>query len=84
MDGLTNRIFALMLKVSAEDLKRRTVQTMAELKPCPFCGGEAKLAEGELGQWIVRCTKCPCDVGRYWFSRKADAKKAWNRRADNG
>ena len=57
---------------------------MAELKPCPFCGGEAKLAEGELGQWIVRCTKCPCDVGRYWFSRKADAKKAWNRRADNG
>jgi len=57
---------------------------MAELKPCPFCGGEAELTEWEFGYWIVKCTKCPCDLGRYWFRRKADAKKTWNRRADNG
>lgn len=30
---------------------------MADLKPCPFCGGEATLA-GFSGNWYVRCDKC--------------------------
>ena len=50
---------------------------------CPFCGGEAKIEKYEEYSYIVRCTKCPCDIGRQWYSRKQDAKKAWNRRADN-
>lgn len=58
---------------------------MAELKPCPFCGGEAKIHSltDIIGCYRVRCTKCPVEFGQYWFYRKADLIKAWNRRADN-
>lgn len=56
---------------------------MSELKPCPFCGGEANIDFlGGFNVYRVRCTKCPCDMGRYWYSRKDDAKKAWNRRKE--
>ena len=48
-----------------------------------FSGGKAKIEKYEEYSYIVRCTKCPCDIGRQWYSRKQDAKKAWNRRAEN-
>ena len=55
-----------------------------ELKPCPFCGGEAytegdksKLQDG-FGFWYVSC-KNNCGVSGY-FRTKEDAIKAWNRR----
>lgn len=47
---------------------------MSELKPCPFCGGEAKtvLADtyphrGMLHSWFVACTdsECGCELGFY-------------------
>ena len=56
---------------------------MAELKPCPFCGGEAKMANTDIGGWPVYCINCPCDYGRYWFATKQKAIEAWNRRSDN-
>lgn len=54
---------------------------MNELKPCPFCGGEAAF----VGTATIKCKSCggafiitnPC------ISR-LEAKEAWNRRADNG
>ena len=55
-----------------------------KLKPCPFCGGNANLIEQKAtGCFRVKCTKCPTDLGRYWFFKKNDVINAWNRRADN-
>lgn len=54
---------------------------MAELKPCPFCGGKAKIAmTTDAGNYEVQCTKCPANVGRMWFWKKKEAIEAWNRR----
>lgn len=56
---------------------------MSELKPCPFCGGEASV-EIKWGNWfLVRCNNCPCDLGRSWFPKKRQAIEAWNRRSEN-
>jgi Lar family restriction alleviation protein len=63
---------------------------MAELKPCPFCGGEAKnekhnmrVDEGLTRLWyMARCQKCDAIV----FSNKSEqeATDKWNRRAEDG
>ena len=60
---------------------------MAELKPCPFCGGEAfaanfeyATAEGYWKMWAVECPKCGCQSGE--FDTKGEAIEAWNRRAE--
>ncbi len=53
---------------------------MAELLPCPFCGSEAVIEKYKELSYIVKCTKCPCNFGRQWYSRKFDIKKAWNTR----
>lgn len=57
-----------------------------KLKPCPFCGSEARtFKSGSWGRdaFAARCTGLRCLVrprtGDY-FSRQ-DAAKAWNRRA---
>ena len=63
---------------------------MAELKPCPFCGGEAMYVElyahsatGESAGY-VRCSRpIPCVEQTNMHSKKYAYKK-WNRRADNG
>ena len=52
-----------------------------ELKPCPFCGGNAKAEKETYGiWWRVKCQNCPCEVGRNWFGTKAKVVEAWNRR----
>ena len=53
-----------------------------ELKPCPFCGSEAKLftARGKCNQ-IVRCVACNVSPG--YRQTKKEAIEAWNRRAES-
>ena len=54
-----------------------------DLKPCPFCGGEARLVpltEHDETWYRVHCRKCPADVGRHWWTNKLEAVKALNRR----
>lgn len=64
------------------------VQTMPELKPCPFCGGEARLFVNDGVR--VLCTKCRAsskilvDSECYKTSAVEKVIEAWNRRADNG
>lgn len=52
-----------------------------ELKPCPFCGGEAELVIDEpfKGFTFVECHECG---SRGSISKERQAIKAWNTRAE--
>lgn len=65
---------------------------MEELKPCPFCGGEAEItaADGRYGTFVcVACSICDAQAKRFkvhndddLFTGRAAQKAAhfWNRR----
>ena len=63
---------------------------MAELKPCPFCGGEAELRHehSATGFSYIKCVKC--HLSSPMFPRSYDkasdevATNFWNRRAEDG
>jgi len=59
-------------------------KTQTELLPCPFCGGKAKLFPGRHSGYIVKCIKCPSEIGAIktpieliylWNTRVSDAVK---------
>lgn len=60
---------------------------MAELKPCPFCGGEAESYIGNYLAWVM-CSKCKTGTKliQYEAENREDAEQKaaenWNRRAD--
>ena len=59
---------------------------MSELKPCPFCGGEAAgvIYHNEECTYIrhyVRCRRCDARTGKH--KTYEFAENAWNRRDDN-
>ena len=59
---------------------------MAELKPCPFCGGkEAYLTVNYYGDSYVRCPNCGAVVwgGDDERPNEKRAIKLWNRRTHN-
>lgn len=49
---------------------------MAELKPCPFCGGRAKL-NGFTRFW-VQCEQCEANTRMHWSMDGAE--ELWNNR----
>lgn len=63
---------------------------MTELKPCPFCGGEARLHHGANGinqTSFVMCDRCRVrnegtEISTL-YSSDEKAIDAWNRRADD-
>ena len=58
---------------------------MAELKPCPFCGGKdcGTLTTSYDGYWhAVFCENCMAQTRK--CRRKEDAIEAWNRRVGDG
>ena len=62
-------------------------QTEQELKPCPFCGGEAALintmAFGKSCKSVM-CIKCRATVSNFAGDMQEErATEAWNRRSDN-
>lgn len=59
---------------------------MNDLKPCPFCGGEADcnnvaFEKGNKKMWAVECIEC--GVVSNFFYTEEKAIEAWNRRAEN-
>ena len=55
-----------------------------ELKPCPFCGGNAKLDWYILPKYecVVCCRVCSLELGRYLGTDEKQAIEAWNRTYD--
>ena len=62
---------------------------VTELKPCPFCGGEAKYIElyrdkSGVSSGYIRCMKpIPC-VAQSNVRSESYCCKKWNRRAGDG
>lgn len=53
---------------------------MSDLKPCPFCGGEAEIERYTIKPYVA-CMKCGCSMpDRHQTAEQAIA--AWNSRAD--
>ena len=52
------------------------------MKPCPFCGGEARIqGHGyETAEYRVYCEKCGCST-KLWSESEDKAISAWNSRA---
>lgn len=53
-----------------------------KLKPCPFCGKEADLNEGQTGHFYVTCPNYFCNVMAMTntFETPTEAIKVWNKR----
>lgn len=56
---------------------------MSELKPCPFCGGEATVFikdwDNRADEYKIVCMKCGVQQEEFRHE-KAKAIEAWNRR----
>lgn len=55
-----------------------------ELKPCPFCGGDAELKdlERQFDRWECSCNNPDCDaIVATYGSTPEEAAEKWNRRA---
>ena len=65
---------------------------MSELKPCPFCGGEAKVVEYWLKgiankkHYWIECKACGVrkDNRRQGYRTRKNAVDAWNKREEMG
>lgn len=48
-----------------------------ELKPCPFCGGTANIAKGQIEFWVY----CPhCGARTEFYETEQEAADSWNAR----
>lgn len=58
---------------------------MNELKPCPFCGGEARIRDFTMvdlePEIDVFCINCGAQT--FVYETKDDAIEAWNRRVED-
>ena len=59
-------------------------EKLVDLKPCPFCGGEADVIEhlfhGLDSSYGLQCKKCKAETYQFYKS-KEKAIEAWNHRA---
>ena len=56
-----------------------------ELKPCPFCGGEAIITYSKIGFHQVYCSNEDCianELKMYNSNTEDEAVKIWNRIAE--
>ena len=65
-----------------EQISERRTMAEVKLKPCPFCGGEAK-TQSYYHDYAVYCRKCEAATRRF-YPTKQEAIEAWNRRVNDG
>lgn len=54
----------------------------AKLKPCPFCGGVAKMWEDIISQSVkIECGKC--EIGTLWDCSENALVRKWNKRDED-
>ena len=52
----------------------------AELKPCPFCGGKARLMTYDTyGSHYVKCDNVSCGIVTWIHTTGEEAVEAWNK-----
>ena len=60
-------------------------QVKAKLKPCPFCGGKARVQGHEFigygDTFGVVCLNCGAETRQFYVTEN-EAIEAWNRRAE--
>lgn len=54
----------------------------SDLKPCPFCGGEAELVFFGGAYCAISCQTCNCRTDAMDFDDAVRAFETWNRRAE--
>lgn len=92
-EGNGSNLSSWLLESDSSELARWLLSEVYEpvLKPCPFCGGEAKIMwhneDDREGHIACLNRKCPVLVRIEWganrqCSTKAEAIAAWNRRAE--
>lgn len=62
-----------------------------ELKPCPFCGGKARIRKWKRDGYVVRCKDCGAQGTPFYICEWHDTKyiaqgkaaEAWNRRENS-
>lgn len=54
---------------------------MKELKPCPFCGGEAEIEMDDSWCWNYYVFCQECKIGTDCYETADEAIEAWNRMA---
>lgn len=59
-----------------------SVEECEELKPCPFCGGEAEMLNYSENEWLVHCRMCD-GMAERWRKTEKEAIEQWNRRAND-
>lgn len=58
-------------------------ELVSNLKPCPFCGGQAALEPANKIHWRVRCKDFHCG-GTHLVQSEADkACEVWNKRGSS-
>lgn len=55
-----------------------------ELKPCPFCGGEARIISDIYVGKLEHLAACRyCKASSWTYESKEEAIEAWNNRKEN-
>ena len=62
--------------------RKGLAQQLAEMLPCPFCGGKATLGNSGSTVWFIDCYGADCKIKPETsvFKSPFGAIEAWNRR----